>query len=81
MGFKIIGQQSGGGSCAISVEATADGISYVRSSHLCLYNEAGENIDGGVPVDYEIKTPEISDDGHVDAKNIYNFAELANAFK
>lgn len=81
MGFKIIGQQSGGGSCAISVEATADGVSYVRSSHLCLYNEAGENIDGGVPVDYEIKTPEISDDGHVDATNIYNFAELANAFR
>ena len=81
MGYKIIGQQSGGGSCAISVEATADGISYVRSSHLCLYNEAGENIDGGVPVDYEIKTPETSDDGHVDASNIYNFTELAKAFK
>ena len=54
LGYKIIGQQSGGGSCAIMLGATAEGYPYVRSSYLCLSNEAGENIDSGVPVDIEI---------------------------
>ena len=51
LGFKTIGQTSGGGSCAVTFESTAEGISYVRSSHLTLFNEAGQNVDPGVPVD------------------------------
>lgn len=54
LGYKIIGHQSGGGSCAIMLGATAEGYPYVRSSYLCLSNEAGENIDSGVPVDLEL---------------------------
>lgn len=72
LGFPIIGQKSGGGSCAISVETTADGIAYVRSSHLTLVDEDGENIDDGIPVDYEI---EMLDDYYVDffdARNYFN---------
>ena len=55
LGCKILGQRSGGGSCAISIESTADGMPYVRSSHHCLSNAMGENIDVGVPLDYEIQ--------------------------
>ena len=53
-GYKTVGSRSGGGSCAISLEATGDGIIYVRSSHLCLSNLKGDNIDQGVPVDYNV---------------------------
>ena len=53
-GYKIIGSQSGGGSCAVSRAVTSDGLDYVHSSYLCLGNKTGENIDSGVPVDYFI---------------------------
>ena len=59
-GFKIIGEQSGGGSCAIMLGSTLDGFTYARSSYLCLSNSQGNNIDGGVPVDLALieVTPE-----------------------
>ena len=57
LGYKIMGEQSGGGSCAISTESTADGLEYVRSSNVCFSDEAGNNIDSGVPVDLEIEHP------------------------
>ncbi len=72
LGYPIIGQKSGGGSCAIAVESTADGIAYVRSSHLTLVDEDGVNIDDGIPVDYEI---EMKDDYYVDffdARDYFN---------
>ena len=53
-GYKIVGEQSGGGSCAVTYEFTADGLPYVRSSYSCLSNERGDNIDTGVPLDYDI---------------------------
>lgn len=53
-GYKIVGERSGGGSCAVSYEFTADGLPYVRSSYSCLSNEVGDNIDTGVPLDYDI---------------------------
>lgn len=51
-GYKIIGEKSGGGSCAIQLETTGDGLLYVRSSSNCLSDNAGNNIDSGVEVDY-----------------------------
>ena len=53
-GYKIVGEQSGGGSCAVTYEFTADGLPYVRSGYSCLSNEKGDNIDTGVPLDYDI---------------------------
>lgn len=71
LGYKIIGAQSGGGSCTISYESTADGLPYVRSTYNCLSNANGENIDGGVPVDLEIeKLPFM--DPMFDASNFYD---------
>ena len=55
LGFKILGVQSGGGSCAISYESTADGLPYVRSSMSYLANNNGDNVDSGVEVDLEIE--------------------------
>jgi hypothetical protein len=53
-GYKIIGEKSGGGSCAIQIETTAEGLLYVRSSCNCLSDNAGNNIDSGVEVDYSL---------------------------
>ena len=81
LGYKIIGQQSGGGSCAISIESTVEGIAYVRSSHLCFYNEAGQNVDAGVPVDYEIEIKDRGDDLFGDALDFYNFDLMSSIFQ
>ena len=72
LGYMTVGQRSGGGSCAISVDTTAEGIAYVRSSHLTAYNFKGENVDIGVPVDYEIETPDNVFIELYDATDFYN---------
>lgn len=58
LGYKIIGDQSGGGSCAISVETTADGIEFQRSTYVCFVDKDGNNVDSGIPVDLEIPHPQ-----------------------
>lgn len=71
IGVKIVGQRSGGGSCAISVSTTPDGLLFVRSNYHNLSNAAGENIDSGVPLDYEIGI--IDADGDLDLSSLYTF--------
>ena len=54
-GYPVIGEQSGGGTCALQIMQTEEGWPYILSSfrsRLC--NAAGEMIDGGVPVDVEL---------------------------
>ncbi len=84
LGYKILGQKSGGGSCSICSQTTADGIPFIRSNFVMVANKAGENIDGGVPVDYPIEY------GHgsamfYDIRPFYDIetigAYLANAYK
>lgn len=77
LGCKIVGQRSGGGSCAISIETTADGLSYVRSSNRCLSNANGENIDVGVPLDFEIQ---YSYDGVYNFSKFYDFTTINEYF-
>ena len=72
IGYMSIGQRSGGGSCIVSVDTTTDGVAYYRSSHLTAYNLKGENIDVGVPADYEIKTPDNVYVELYDASDFYN---------
>ena len=76
LGYKIMGQTSGGGSCAINVETTADGLIYVRSSYLCLVDDKGENIDGGIEPDYVIDIPKTG--SFYDCSNFYNFELVSN---
>ena len=77
LGYKTIGERTGGGSCAISIETTADGAEYVRSSYYCLSDASGHNIDDGVPVDYEIEKTPINQVQY-DCSAYFNFETLAN---
>ena len=55
MGYLLLGERSGGGACAITVMNTADGFDYFISSfRVRLINDAGENIDSGIPVDVDL---------------------------
>ena len=53
-GIKIIGEKSGGGSCCMIREATADGLLYARSGYSVLCDDYGNNVDFGVEVDYNL---------------------------
>ena len=76
LGYKIMGEQSGGGSCAVSLETTADGICFVKSSYHCLSDAAGNNIDSGVPVDFAIVP---TDTGSIPGYNdFFNFELVSN---
>lgn len=78
-GYKILGEQSGGGSCAVIQESTADGIPYAHSSYHCLSDAAGNNIDAGVPVDFPIERQ--MNGNEADVSNFYNFESIANYLK
>lgn len=55
MGFPIIGERTGGGSCAVQNFVTAEGFQYqISSSRGRLTNNKWENIDGGVEPDFVI---------------------------
>lgn len=48
-GLLIAGEKSGGGSCAVCVYRTAEGLKYnISSARARLINKQGQNIDGGV---------------------------------
>jgi len=48
-GQLIVGEKSGGGSCAVSMYRTAEGLKYaISSARGRLINKQGQNIDGGV---------------------------------
>ena len=55
MGYLLLGERSGGGASAITLMNTADGFDYVISSFRArVINDAGENIDSGIPVDVDL---------------------------
>ena len=79
LGIKIIGEQSGGGSCSIITASTSDGMYFAHSSSLSLANRDGDNIDSGVPVDKEmpIGTSYVSDILPIpDVSNFYDFTTI-----
>ena len=75
MGYKIIGEKSGGGSCAIIMESTADGVCYGHSSYYCLSDATGNNIDSGVPVDF-IRERLALPTGMFDPSEFFDFAAI-----
>ena len=77
LGIKILGQKSGGGSCSICSQTTADGIPFIRSNFVMCSNRAGDNIDGGVPVDYPIEYGNASALFY-DISPFYNVEEIGN---
>ncbi len=61
-GYKVMGQRSGGGSCAIQFQFTPDGMMYIVSCYrLRMLNAKRENIDVGVPVDIEVPVEKFYD--------------------
>ena len=55
MGYPIMGERSGGGSCAVLVQTTGEGFTYRMSAYKGRFlNEEGEQIDNGVPVDVDL---------------------------
>lgn len=56
-GIPLIGKQTGGGSCAVLFNPSADGFGYRYSTHRTrLINLQGENIDAGIVPTYELDT-------------------------
>ncbi len=50
-GIPVIGEQSGGGACAIEANPTPEGFVFYLSSREKLVNSKGESIDMGIPID------------------------------
>ena len=56
-GIPIIGKRSGGGSCCVLFNPSADGFGYSYSSHRSRMTDTkGKNIDEGIAPDYELDT-------------------------
>ncbi len=55
-GYMIIGEKSGGGSCAIQISTTAEGMTYNISSgrFKMISNKSIDNLDEGIPVDVDL---------------------------
>lgn len=54
-GYMILGEQSGGGGCAVMVQTTGEGLTYRISAYKGrLVNKEGEGIDNGVEVDVDL---------------------------
>ncbi|MBR0397282.1 MAG: hypothetical protein IJI10_03335 [Eubacterium sp.] len=54
-GYKILGEQSGGGTCCVGAFGTPEGFLYTMSSARCrLTDQAGISHDDGIPVDVDL---------------------------
>ena len=61
-GFCLLGKKSGGGSCSVLYNPSADGFGYTYSTHRDrLINLKGENIDDGIDPDYPLEVDEFFD--------------------
>ncbi len=77
-GYKIVGEKSGGGSCAVGKEETADGFIYNRSTYYCLCDSSGKNIDNGVDVDLNLLT---MNNGERDVTKFFDYKTIAEYIK
>jgi len=75
MGFPVIGEKSGGGSCAIQYHATPEGLQYqISSARARLTDNRWRNIDEGVEPTHVIDTT-------LDYSNFYDFAAISEIIK
>ena len=81
-GIPVIGETSGGGSCAIQAMCTADGFCFQISSFRSRLNTlAGENIDAGVTPTIPIANDEMVEiegpnDAKIKVKNYEDFYDI-----
>ena len=78
-GQLIVGEKSGGGSCAVSTYRTAEGLKYgISSARARLVNKQGQNIDGGVIPQVPIALgPDVTWQGYT-VSNFTSFYNLEN---
>jgi C-terminal processing protease CtpA/Prc len=61
-GICLLGMKSGGGSCCVLYNPSADGFGYRYSTHRArLNNLKGQNIDAGIEPDYQLEPDEFFD--------------------
>lgn len=76
MGFPIIGEKSGGGSCALQYFITPEGLQYqLSSARARLTDKNWQNIDGGIEPNYVLDTTY----GYYDFYNIAVISEIINS--
>lgn len=81
-GIPVIGEKSGGGSCAIQAMCTADGFCFQISSFRSRLNTlAGENIDGGIVPDIIIPNDDmieitVAEDRKMTVQNYKDFYDI-----
>ncbi len=78
-GIPVLGERSGGGSCSVQTNSTADGWLYTISNNIHLINAAGEDIDAGVPVSTELVTT--GEDGTRDYSAFYDFDRIRECIR
>ena len=76
-GVPILGETSGGGSCAIQICATADGLHYQMSSPLQLLWADGGSVEAGVEPDIVLVEPD--ENGDRDYGDFYDLEVLSEA--
>lgn len=76
-GIAILGEQSGGGACAVIPLGTAEGGVYQISSAMRLSYPDGTSVDGGVPVDVNLVS--VNADGTNDYSAFYDLQALSSA--
>lgn len=77
LGFAVIGERSGGGTCAVLALVSPEGAYYQISSPIKLINIEGNSIDSGIPVDAELFT--VNADGTYDYSGMYDINAISSA--
>ncbi len=77
-GILLMGEQSGGGACAVEYHVTADGIPFAISTGTTLLDQEGKSIDAGIKPHYE--NVKYLEDGSKDFSETYNFANISKYF-
>lgn len=78
-GICLLGEQSGGGACALSIPVTPENHYFTLSNSFMIISESGLDVDAGAPVDYElVETKTVTDESGVqqlqkDYSKLYDF--------
>ena len=79
LGYMLVGEKSGGGTCSVIYCSTADGLFYSISTGIKFVDSEGNNIDNGIQPDYELVKK--TEDGNKDYSDVYNYDTLSKLFK
>ena len=78
-GFPVLGEQSGGGVCAVLVKATADGLPYRLSAYVRFATDTTNYPDDGIPADHSLVPTNAA--GEKDYSGYYDIAAMSQAIE